>query len=62
MATSVVKNGDTSGHGIRLVLIKRNAADLEQVFSQINEKIVLQTGALRKVRASGLLSSAAHRQ
>ena len=62
MAISVVKNGDTSGHGIRLVLIKRNAADLEQVFSQINEKIVLQTGALRKVRVSELLQSVVHNQ
>jgi hypothetical protein len=56
MFCSVVKNGDTSGHGIRLVLIKRNAADLEQVFTQINDRIVLQSGALRKVQTCLLVS------
>jgi hypothetical protein len=46
---SVVRNGDTSGDGIRLVLAKRNALSFDQVLEQINARIHLTTGALRKV-------------
>lgn len=45
----VVKNGDTSGNGHRLLFGKRDLGDIDQILNRINDRVHLQSGALRKL-------------